>query len=100
MSNSELIISMWFFRGVLYGLIMMSTIGLWAWFDSTDFFGYDHEKEVTTYKIKKTPTPRLFFIVTAGMVWPLTLALVLLYGLFRIPILIYRKTERYPCKKK
>lgn len=97
MGESELIIMMWFFRGVLYGLIMMSTIGLWIWAENSTWLKHDNRVEphgADTYLLKRNSTPRLFFIVIAGMVWPLALALVLLYGLFRIPILIYKKTGK------
>ena len=92
MSNSGLVMAMWFFGGVLYGLIMMSTIGSWVRFVSTVFYGYEHGKEVTTYKTRRIPKPRLFFIVIAGTVWPLTSAFAILYGVLRLPLALYRKT--------
>lgn len=86
-----------FLFGTMYGITVLTIMHFWNTLASWEFIKHDNTKGkcgTDTYEIERASWSRCYMIGLASLVWPLTLALVLLYGLFRIPILIYKKTGK------
>ena len=84
-----------FLFGVMYGIIVLATMYSWNMFASWEFIKHDNTKGkhgTDTFEYKRVSLSRGFLIGIASLVWPLTLALVILYGIFRLPFLLYRRT--------
>jgi hypothetical protein len=87
----------WFARGVFYGIVVATTMGLWAWIENSEWLKHDNRVEppgADIYLMKRGSTPRIFFICIASIVWPLMLVFIALRWITSIPIVIYRKTDR------
>lgn len=84
-----------FIFGIIYGIVVMSIMYTWSMVASWEFIGHDNTKGkygTDTYKIEKVSTLRATLIGLASTVWPLTLAFAILYGVLRLPLVIYRKS--------
>lgn len=86
-----------FLFGMMYGIVAISTMHAWNIWVSWEYIKHDNTKGkhgTDTIEIEKVSVRRALLIGVASLVWPLTLVFATLYGLFRIPILIYKKTSK------
>lgn len=89
--------AIWLARGILYGMVVTTAMGLWIWFENSEWLKYDNRVEphgADTYLLKRGSSLRIFFIVIASIVWPLTLVFIALRWIISIPFVIYRKTDK------
>jgi len=84
-----------FLFGIMYGIIVLATMYSWNLFTSWEFIKHDNTKgkHGTDYvEVKKLSTARFILIGIASLVWPLTLAFAILYGILRLPLVLYKRT--------
>lgn len=87
----------WFARGMFYGIVVATTMVLWAWIENSEWLKYDNRVEphgADAYLMKRASASRMFFICIASIFWPLVLVFIALRWIFSIPFIIYRKTDR------
>ncbi len=84
-----------FMFGVMYGIIVLSTMYSWNMIASWEFIKHDNSRGkhgTDTFEYKRVSLSRGFLIGIASLVWPLTLAFAILYGVLRLPLALYRKS--------
>ena len=86
-----------FLYGAMYGIIVLTVLYAWNMLTSFEFIKHDNTKgkhgtSTYDYEIKKVSAFRACLIGLASLFWPLTLALAILYGIFRLPLILYKKS--------
>lgn len=92
MSNQDILMA--FIWGIIYGVLTMGIAMIWLKATTTEWKHSNGEGTIDIYEVTLPSFGRIFYVVIASLFWPLTLALVILHGLLRIPLLIYQKTEK------
>lgn len=84
-----------FLFGTMYGIIVLATMHTWNMLVSWEFIKHDNTKGkhgTDTFEHKRVSLSRACMIGIASLVWPLTLVLSILYGVFCLPFVLYRKS--------
>lgn len=84
-----------FLFGAMYGVIVLTVMYSWNMITSWEFIKHDNTRGkcgTDTVEIRKTSASRALVMGVASLVWPLTLAFVILYGILRLPVVLYRKS--------
>ena len=84
-----------FLFGVMYGITVLAIMYTWNMVSSWEFIKHDNTKGkhgTDTFEYKRVSLSRACMIGVASLVWPLTLAFAILYGVLRLPLVLYRKS--------
>ena len=83
-----------FLFGAMYGVIITSIAMTWLRVTTTEWKHHDGTNTIDTFDYTAPSLGRIFYIVIASAFWPLSLLLLIAYGILRLPIYVYRKTGK------
>jgi|GEM_PF-6649496 len=82
---------LWLMSGIAYGMSIMGVYMIWM---KATTMEWKHHDGINTYEVTPPSFGRIYCVVIASALWPLSLLMLIAYGLLRIPLLIYQKTEK------
>lgn len=83
--------------GIAYGVSIMGVAMTWMMAITMEWIKHDNTRGtdgVDIYEVTRPSIGRIFYVVIASTLWPLSLLLLVIYGILRLPICIYRKTGK------